>query len=110
MKRTILRDKGVAFGVVGVGLSGYDRGALKVLLFRRRRDGPFQAGRSPWIGTRFATPKNRPAEIKKRKNVGDGQDGRACRRQQIPRLPFGRIGIGASRHTEIAQHKLWKKG
>src|SRR5579871_2795625 len=55
--RAFLGDEAAAHRLVAIGRRRDDRRALEIVLGRRRRRAPFEAGCTPRVGTRFAAPK-----------------------------------------------------
>ena len=83
--------------IIWIGIDA--RRPQEILLRRRRRRLPFEAGRLPRIVRRPRAEFQRPGEIDERKQVGDRENQRAEAGDDVPGLKHLRIEVIAARHS-----------
>src|ERR1041385_3720530 len=98
------------FLVVLVCLFGHDRRNLEVFSRRRRRGLPLEACRIPRIRPRDLPVLQRPEEVERRKDVGEGEDRRSGRRRYVENLELGRIRVVAARDAHVSEDELREEG
>ena len=86
-----------------------DGGRLgEVVLGRRRRHGPFQAGDVPGVRPGGGASPKRPEEVGEGQHVGDAEDAGAAGGEDVQDLELGRVDVVAPGHAEVAEQELRK--